>query len=63
MKRKKIGDQQLAFIESELKYGDAKAKKTALQKLASLYRQGGFIAGDRIASIESQIVSLLLIIG
>lgn len=63
MKKKKISDQQLTFIESELKTGDAKAKKVALQNLASLHRQGGFIAGDRIASIETQIVSLLLVIG
>jgi hypothetical protein len=63
MKKKKISDQQIAFIESELKHGDPKAKKIALQNLASLYRQGGFIAIDRLSSIEGQIVSILLIIG
>jgi len=63
MKKKKISDQQIAFIESELKSGDAKAQKTALQNLAALYRRGGYIAGDRIAGMETQIVSQLLIIG
>lgn len=63
MKKKKISDQQIAFIESELQSSDAKAQKVALQKLASLYRQGGFIAPDRIAGMETQIVSLLLVIG
>jgi hypothetical protein len=62
MKKKKISDQQIAFIESELKHGDAKARKIALQNLSALYRHGGVIGADRIAAVESQIVSLLLVI-
>src|ERR1700734_318980 len=63
MKRRKISDQQVAFVESELKHGDARAKKVALQRLSAQYRQGGFISGDRIGGVEAQIVSLLLVIG
>lgn len=63
MKKRKISDQQIAFIESELEHGDAKARKTALQNLASLCRRGGFVASDRIPSLESRITSLLLVIG
>jgi len=63
MKKTKISDQQIAFIEFDLKNGDSKTKKIALQNLASLYRQGRFIPIDRLASVESQIVSLLLVIG
>jgi len=63
MKKKKISDQQVAFIKSELKHGDAKSQKTALQNLSSLYRNGGYISQDRLGDIESEIVSRLLIIG
>jgi CHAT domain len=63
MKKRKISDQQIAFIGLELRHGDAKARKAALQNLASLHRQGGYISGDRISDLEAQIVALLLIIG
>ncbi|MDZ4055446.1 MAG: CHAT domain-containing protein [Polynucleobacter sp.] len=63
MKKKKISDQQAAFIESELKHGDSKARKVALQNLSALYRQGGVLGVEWITTVEAQIVSLLLVIG
>jgi hypothetical protein len=61
--KKKISDQQIAFIEFELRTGDAKAKKAALQLLSSLYRKGGTIGFNHLEDVERQIVSLLLIVG
>lgn len=61
--RRKISDQQIAFLEFELTHGDAKTKKTALQNLAALYRRGSYIPQDKIVAIEGRINALLLVIG
>ncbi|WP_420102148.1 CHAT domain-containing protein [Bosea sp. (in: a-proteobacteria)] len=59
--RKRLSDQQVAFLEFELSHGDAKAKKVALQTLCSAYRSGSFIAQESVGTVEGLITSQLLV--